>query len=866
MIGSQLGHYKILGVLGRGGMGEVYVAEDTQLQRRVALKVLPPVLAADPDRRHRFEREARSLAALNHPNIVTIHSVEESAGQIFLTMELVEGRSLAEAIPPGGMPVTELMNVAIPLTRAVAAAHERGIIHRDLKPANVMLAQDGRVKVLDFGLARSALQPAGASAITMSADTAVGQVMGTVHYMSPEQAEGRAVDARSDLFSLGVMLYELATGERPFRGDSAVAVLSSILTHTPPPASDLRRDLPEPLARVIGRCLEKDPSRRMQSAIDLENELEGVQRDETSGASLRRVPGMRSWRRPVVLVAAGALLIAVAIGTWRIVGRQVPPPLDADASRIAVLPFEDRTGDASLARLGQMIADLVSDDLSRELSLEVVPAAGAVDSAGKAADRRLTRDDVVRRLARGSGATVVLSGEYYRIGGDLQIVMHITDARALKQMAAPEPARGPTSDPMRVVAVARDRLLGSAAIMFKKAERESVGLERSFVSRPISYGAYRQFIAAQDQAVVDPRGALDAYQKALDADPQFTLPAIYLITYALDYGQFERAEATFSRYAGAWPSPSPLRDYFRARLNGRLADAYRATKQMSLSLPKHFPTATIAAVAAGANGHFSEGLSILDRFDPTAYTATRAYVGHMSTRARLYHALGRFEEELRASQAGLAAYPADPPLHNARVRALAALGRFSDLDAAITDAEARVSSPVVLGGILNEAAIELRARGHHEQSLAMAARIVDLAAKAPPSLARPLALQRAMALALTNRLQEAERAYDALLKAQPENLTYLGGLGVVEARLGRRDQAQRISQRLATTEQRYLFGTHTYGRAAIAATLGEKDEAVSLLRQSFAEGNRFMIINARRDFDLESLRGYPPFEELVKPR
>jgi serine/threonine protein kinase len=234
-IGSQLNHYRILEPLGKGGMGEVYVGEDTRLHRKVAIKVLPELMSADAERRQRFEREAQAIAALNHPNIVTIHSVEESEGLPFIVTELVEGRPLADLIARGGVPLDTLLRVGIAVSDAIATAHERGVTHRDLKPANVMVSPDGRAKVLDFGLAKlreAELDADGVTRLPTGELTGEGRIIGTVSYMSPEQAEGKPVDSRSDIFSLGVMLHEMATGERPFSGDTNVSIISSILKDT----------------------------------------------------------------------------------------------------------------------------------------------------------------------------------------------------------------------------------------------------------------------------------------------------------------------------------------------------------------------------------------------------------------------------------------------------------------------------------------------------------------------------------------------------------------------------------------------------------------------------------------------------------
>jgi serine/threonine protein kinase len=237
MIGRILAHYEVVGSLGKGGMGEVYVAEDTKLQRRVALKVLPKEMAADPERRSRFEREARAVAALSHPNIVTVYSVEEADGVHFITMELVEGKTLAKVLPRNGFSLGELLEIAIPLADAVSSAHRTGITHRDLKPDNIMVDGEGRLRVLDFGLAKlhdSAGAEEGLThAPTATVETEEGKILGTVAYMSPEQAEGKTVDPRSDVFSLGTILHEMATGERPFRGDTKMSTIGAILKDQP---------------------------------------------------------------------------------------------------------------------------------------------------------------------------------------------------------------------------------------------------------------------------------------------------------------------------------------------------------------------------------------------------------------------------------------------------------------------------------------------------------------------------------------------------------------------------------------------------------------------------------------------------------
>lgn len=316
---SRLGAYEIVSPLGAGGMGEVYLANDTRLGRQVALKVLPHAFAADLDRRQRLAREAQAAARLNHPNIVTVFSLEDVDGVTFLTMEYVDGAPLSSHIPSHGLSLEPLLKMAIPIADAVAAAHQAGIVHRDLKPANVMVASGSRVKVLDFGLAKpqGALVDAVAPTATVPITTD-GRIVGTIAYMSPEQAEGRATDARSDIFSLGVMLFEMATGRRPFAAESSISLITSILRDAPPFVSDIKPDLPVEFARIVRRCLQKEPERRYQTALDLRNALEELKQDSDSGVLTQSRPAAPAARprRSWVLIGTAAAAVLGMLGVW----------------------------------------------------------------------------------------------------------------------------------------------------------------------------------------------------------------------------------------------------------------------------------------------------------------------------------------------------------------------------------------------------------------------------------------------------------------------------------------------------------------------------------------------------------------------
>ncbi len=313
--GARLGAYEVLAALGAGGMGEVYRARDTRLGREVALKVLPEALAADRGRLSRFEQEARAASALNHPNIVTIHEIGSEGETAFIAMELVDGKTLRELSAPGAMPVRRILNIAAQVAEGLAKAHGAGIVHRDLKPENVMVSKDGFVKILDFGLAKL-VEPAsgGVSAMpTLAQETRPGTVMGTVGYMSPEQASGEPLDFRSDQFSLGSMLYELVTGKKAFQRKTAAETMSAIIRDEPEPVARVRPELPPPVRWILERCLAKDREERYASTRDLARDLASV-RDhisEVSSGAEALLASPAKARRRLLPIAAGLALLAV---------------------------------------------------------------------------------------------------------------------------------------------------------------------------------------------------------------------------------------------------------------------------------------------------------------------------------------------------------------------------------------------------------------------------------------------------------------------------------------------------------------------------------------------------------------------------
>lgn len=428
-------------------MGVVFKAFDESLGRHVALKTLPPELAGDAERLRRFQREARAVAALNHPNIVTIHSVEEAEGIHFLTMELVEGRTLDDLIPRSGMALPAFFEVAVPLAEALGAAHEKGIVHRDLKPANVMVTGEGRVKVLDFGLAKlwkeEAAPKEGAGATPTRTQGKDSGVVGTAPYMAPEVLQGKEADHRADLFSLGILLYEMVTGERPFKGRSGAEVMSSILRDVPAPVTEVRRDLPGMLGRVIRRCLEKEPTRRHQSALDVRNELEELRAAEpvpgavSSTGPGRQAPGpagARPGRRRTMAIAAvaaaGLLALTVGLalrnrGAANPSGAPVPGTTEGSGAAgahpaitsIAILPFVNMSDDKENEYFSDGITEELINALVKVKSLKVPARTSVFALKGK----QMTAQEIGRAL----GVQAVLEGSVRKSGETLRITAQL---------------------------------------------------------------------------------------------------------------------------------------------------------------------------------------------------------------------------------------------------------------------------------------------------------------------------------------------------------------------------------------------------------------------------------------------------------
>ena len=469
MVGEVVGVYKIVDLLGTGGMGEVYLALDTRLGRKVALKFLPSYFTSDKSRVRRFEKEARAASALNHPNILTVYDVGESAGRQFIATELVEGKTLRQHMENAQMTVGEVLDVAMQAASALAVAHQAGIVHRDIKPENIMVRPDGYIKVLDFGLAKTTEQRKLDSdgLLKSQSDTQTGLVMGTPHYMSPEQARGLKVDCRTDIFSLGVVIYEMLTSRKPFQGETTSHVIVAILEKDPPPISELSPDIPPDLERVINRALRKDTASRYQSVTDLMADLKSLRQlleteehpaydpkdkktvrtmryRSTDGPNEKPTASSRDGRIEQKTLSAAYLISeirqhkkSISLGLVAIIIAAASvayfSPFESGKAihSLAILPFTHAGSDPNLEYLSDGIADNLTNSLSRLPGLTVISSSAV--SRHRIRDSQAQGPDV-QAIGREFKVQAVVVGKVMQQGDSIHMNVELIDARDNSQL------------------------------------------------------------------------------------------------------------------------------------------------------------------------------------------------------------------------------------------------------------------------------------------------------------------------------------------------------------------------------------------------------------------------------------------------
>ena len=656
--GDQLGPYKIQALLGVGGMGEVYRGRDTRLGRDVALKVISQKLVGDSASRRRFEVEARAASVLNHPAIVTIYDVGETGDVSWIAMEWVEGRTLRQVLADGPLPIRDAWSIGRQIADGLAAAHAKGVVHRDLKPENVMLTSEGRPKILDFGLARHNVvealeEKAAAETMATPAGTFAGAILGTVGYMSPEQAAGKPADFRSDQFSFGLLIYELLAGRRAFHRDSAVETLAAVIREDAIPLSSIRGGISTALHGVIGRCLAKVPDDRFPSTRDLAVALDALE-PESAAAAVRPRATPRTGLRARAAWGIVPVLIIVALTTIALWNRSDTPPA---ISSLAVLPFANSSNDPDADYLGDGLTESLIDHLSRVPSLKVM-ARGTVMRFKGAADPQAA--------ARQLGVGAVVIGTIARRGDQVVISAELIDSSSGERLWGQTYDR-PFTDLLRVQDSLVSEISDGLRLRLSGQEKHNLG---GYGTESVA--AYELFLKARFFMANDTEeGDLEAkklYLQALELDPNFVdarlaLAAVYGRSvgngYAPPKEALAQADQEIRKAAAIDPNnirvrTAQLGHRFMSTWDWSIADQFRAlAKEPAILTGTQFHPLAVFLVALGEP---AEAVALTERAlvaDPRN-AESRVMLGNFLVQA------GRLDEAMKVYKAIAADEPQDP--------------------------------------------------------------------------------------------------------------------------------------------------------------------------------------------------------------
>ncbi len=636
---ANLSHYKIISTIGKGGMGEVFLAQDTKLDRKVALKILPPEFAEDADRMSRFVREAKSASALNHPNIITIHEIGESDGTHFIATEFIEGETLSKHLKGENVSLKTVLDIATQIASALQTAHSAGIVHRDIKPDNVMIRQDGLAKILDFGIAKLSESPKSVGEEDATAiqkpSTSPGMIIGTANYMSPEQAKGKEIDARSDIFSFGIVFYEMLTGKRAFEGETALESISSILKDEPKPISQFLPEVPKEIERIVSKTLRKDREERYQTAKDLVIDLKDAKQSLELQNLMERsiVPNQDNNKTQILqattldeinqtttnqtvasnpktkYLAAGLLTLILAVGGF--FGYKSLSPTTNQINSIAVMPFENKNSDADTDYLSDGLAESVIFRLTQIPDLKVSPTSSVMRYKGKETD--------IAKIANELGVDAVMTGRLTKRGDNLNITVELVDARTNKSLWGEQYERK-LSELLNTQREIVTEIVGK--LQLKLSGESEQKLAKKYTDNNEAYQLYLQGRYHWNKLQIPEfEKAIVFFKQAIEKDPNFALAYTGLAdTYHLfpSFGDFRVKDY----------SPQAKQAALKAlELDPNLAEAHTSLAKIIYEYEYDF---------AGAEKSFKRAIEL----DPNYATARQWY-------AELLSASSRHDEAIR---------------------------------------------------------------------------------------------------------------------------------------------------------------------------------------------------------------------------
>ena len=808
-------HYRMISKLGAGGMGEVYLAEDTRLDRKVALKVLNEGVAADADRRRRFVQEAKAASALNHPNIITIHEIGETGNRHFIAMEYIDGETLHRRLIDGPVTLKSVLDAGIQIASALQAAHEANIIHRDIKPENVMLRSDGLIKVLDFGIAKvtEPLVPAqvDGEAETIKGGTSPGTIVGTAAYMSPEQARGKTVDARTDIFSLGVVLYEMLTGRKPFAGDTSMDVIAAILYKEPPSIRDAMPDVPAEIDRIISKQLRKDSDERYQTIRDLLIDLKDVRKElefedklklrvsppEKRPAAAATASGGRTTartgsfvteikkRKKAVLGVVAALLIVAAIGIIYSLSRNRSSSSSAETApinSIAVLPFQNKTADAEAEYLSDGLAESLIYGLSQLPSLKVSPSSSVARYKGKDIDPIEIGNEL--------GVNAVMTGRFAQHGDDLTISVELVDVRNNRVLWGRQYDRKLT-DLMTTQREIGTEITQNLKVKISGANEPHV--MRHYTDNPDAYNLYLKghYYAARYTKDGFTKG-IEYFEQAIAKDSNFALAYS-----GLAFCYLMQTDWVFAPRDSVPKARQALDNALK--LDSTLAEAHTMNAMLLLQYEWDWPA---------AERHFRRAIEL----DPN-YALGRSFLAwHLA-------AMGRFDESIAEE------------------------GRALNLDPLSAAVNTDLGWDLYLARRYEEAVEQLR-------------KAIDLE---PNYWVSHVLLGRCY----EQQGKSAEAVAEFYKARQIENSIpeVLAALGHGYALSGRRAEAFKIISELQQRAKNEFVPS--FSIATIYIGLGMKEEALQYLAKAYHEGSYYMI-HLKVDPLLDNLRADPRFADIVR--
>ncbi len=858
------GRYQVIEELAKGGMGRVYKVYDKKINEKIALKLIKVETESDQEAIKRFKNELKLARKISHRNVCRMFDLGEEGGSNFITMEFVPGEDLKSSlIRMGPLSAAKAIFIARQVCEGLTEAHGLGVVHRDLKPQNIMVDRKGNARIMDFGIARS---------LRAEGITDTGVVIGTAEYMSPEQVEGKEVDQRSDIYSLGVIMYEMVTGKVPFEGKIALTIALKHTTEKPENPREINDQVPEDLSNVILKCMQKNKERRYQKAGELLSDLDKIEKDvPTRELAL-------SARKPIIkknilkalnlkkifvpaLVIAGIVVAALVFFS--------PPELSLDPQRIVVASFDNKTGDELLDPYGRVAADWITQALSRTDVVQVVPTTMVLQSSNEVGIKTSGLDsiDLLRALAKKTNTGTVIWGSYYLKDETLRYQVEITDPAKAKPVHSLEEVSGARDSPMEVIETLRQRVLGTLVLYF-----DSIPSKILRVAEPPHYDAYREHIVGLEYFGKDYLQALRHFKLAVERDPEFLAPRTRIAIIYGTLGEYAKADSEF-RFINKYREYLTLfernyLDWYMSRLKGDYAEALQYLRQAEKQAPNNIYVNYLIGLEALRNNNPQETVNIFAGKEPSEYIYHHeARAWQIGVLAKARHMLGNYQLELEEIRQGQENYPDRLELRVDEVRALAALGRIEEIRGIIEDSLSVKSRTGTPGGIMLEAAQELRAHGYLNEAQEIANRAAEwyknrTLDEEESDIYR---FDLASALYIAEQWEKAKALFKELAEKYPDDVIYKGFLGRLAARGDDRKGAVKISEELQQIKRPYLFGYHTYCRACIASLLGERDQAVELLREAFAQGYAHGVY-LHRDIDLEALREYPPFQELLWPK